>query len=46
MNKNFNEIYVVTKNDYTLFNNCVYDKKTAESMIELLKETEKQLKEQ
>lgn len=32
MNKNFNEIYVVTKNDYALFNNCVYDKKTAESV--------------
>lgn len=32
MTKHFDEIYVVTKNDYALFNNCVYDKKTAESV--------------
>lgn len=32
MTKNFHEIYVVTKNDYALFTNCVYDKKTAESV--------------
>lgn len=32
MTKSFDEIYVVAKNDYCLFNNCVYDKDTAESV--------------
>lgn len=32
MNKNFDEIYVVAINDYSLFNKCVYDKRTAESV--------------
>jgi hypothetical protein len=39
MTKKFNEIYVVAKNDYTLFNDCVYDKATAESVCAIAKES-------
>jgi hypothetical protein len=35
MTKNFDEIYVVVKNNYCLFNNCIYDKDTAESIKDI-----------
>lgn len=39
MTKKFEDVYVVAKDDCTLYNDCIYDFKTAESVCAIAKDS-------